>query len=374
MNAPSLSLNFFNEITSIHSDTPAFLEFFRIMYQRFLLEADLPVTAEYALFTGVENPWGRPVLVLDGETWELDRDGVVEAYAYDGVLNSILAKVRSHYLIHAAALSWQGSGIALVADAGQGKTTLSLELVGRGFRFLSDELAAIKRQSNRLDAFPRRLRLRPQTLDLLNIRDKSEGASLVFGKYLVDIEDIFPGSLTQAADFRYLFFLENAATSVSGMEIVSEGDLEVYVDRIDDNLLSSLRGIPGVTRVVPEAKPGFPLIHIQTRQRGQAIMAIEELCAEQRVLVLEISKRPLKAPSFHPEASIEPIPHSQAVLGLLRQFLPGHHSALIKQDYGGSSTRLFIELARSLEHTECYRLNMGPLRQTADLMCSLICG
>lgn len=373
MTSESLSLQFFDVRAVIRSDSPAFLDFFKQTYQRFIVSDELPANAEYALYTQADNPWGRALLALDGQTWDLDDSGVLKAYAYDGVLGSILAKVRSHYLIHAAALSWGNSGVALIADAGQGKTTLSLELIGRGFSFLSDELAAIIRQSNRLEAFARRMRLRPQTLDLLNIWEKAAGAPFLFGKYLVDIEDIFPGSLIQEADLDYLILLESENSEIPGTETGSGGEMDVYVDRFNDELLSALNAIPGVERLEPEIIHGFPIIHINARQKGQAMMMIEEICASWHVFILEINRRPLRAPSFYPQAGIEPVPHSQAMRGLLRQFFPGHHSMLIREDYDGSPTRLFMELAQSLKQTECYRLRMGPLRQTADLICELVC-
>ena len=52
-----------------------------------------------------------------------------------------MTRVRSHLLIHAGVVSRDGQGIILVADARHGKTTLVLELVRRGFQFLSDEMA-----------------------------------------------------------------------------------------------------------------------------------------------------------------------------------------------------------------------------------------
>jgi hypothetical protein len=369
-----LHLQFFDAQAVIQSDSPALLEFFNKMYHRFLAEEDrLQNIVEYGLYTRIDNPWGKPVLVLAGEVLPLDDAGVLEAYAYDGILNSILARVKSHYLIHAAALSWENRGLIMVADAGQGKTTLTLELVRRGYKFLSDELAAIRRLDGRLDAFPRRLRVRPETLELLDFRQIADQVPVVFGKYLVDIDDFLPGSLVQSAMPRYLFLMDHQGNEDVDKSNISEGEFVVYVDHIDEDLLSAIGKIPEVIHTQSGSQSGFPIINIVAAQKGQAILAVERICADQGVHILEISKRLLTPPSFQRQASIESISQSQAVMGLLRQFMPGHHSALIKEEFAGRSTRLFIELARSLEQIQCYRIRLGSLNQTADLICELIC-
>ena len=123
---------FFDVAAAVGSDSPEFIHFFRYMYQRFLIEpseVNEKEIREYGLYTKPGNRLGKRALILDGAVWPLDSEGVLQGYAYDGIINSILSSVNSHYLIHAAALSWKGRGVIIVADAGQGKTTLTIELV-----------------------------------------------------------------------------------------------------------------------------------------------------------------------------------------------------------------------------------------------------
>lgn len=61
--------------------------------------------------------------------------------------------------IHAAVLVRDGSALLLVGKSGTGKTTLALELVGRGWDYLSDDLAAIDRSSRRVRPFPKPLKI-----------------------------------------------------------------------------------------------------------------------------------------------------------------------------------------------------------------------
>ena len=100
---------------------------------------------------------------------------------------------------------------------------------------------------------------------------------------------------------------------------------------------------------------------------------IESLCQEQRTLVLDVVKRTESRPTFAVPARLQPIPRSKAVLELLRRFQGGHKSALLQEEFDGSSTRLFMELAGMLEQADCYQLFVGPLGEMADLICDLAC-
>ena len=104
----------------------------------------------------------------------------------------------------------------LVERAGQetlvyttGKTTLVLELLRRGFSFLSDAMAALSRRDGRLDAFPRALRLRPDTLARVG-RPLPPNTRQWLGKLLVDIDDLAPGQLVASADLAHVIFLSDA--------------------------------------------------------------------------------------------------------------------------------------------------------------------
>ncbi|MDA4126125.1 MAG: hypothetical protein OK452_02830 [Thaumarchaeota archaeon] len=84
-------------------------------------------------------------------------------------------------LVHASALSSEGSGLLVVGSARVGKTTLALQLVKRGFLYYGDDLAIlaknggllsypkpVKLQSQHLEAFPELARKLPpnEPLDL----------------------------------------------------------------------------------------------------------------------------------------------------------------------------------------------------------------
>jgi hypothetical protein len=373
--AQQITLRFFDLEANIQSDSEAYIHLFAQMYRRFQANgtpASVQPPAEFVVLTNFDNAWGQPVMILDGEVWLLNDPRLLEGYTYEGVLNAIVARIRSHFLIHAGVVFHNGQGIILAADSRHGKTTLVLELVRRGFKFLSDEMAALGRADRRVYPFPRSLRIRPDTLKLAGFPEAAAGAPTWLGKLLLDIEEIQPDSMGQAAAISHIVILRDPAEAEADQPKGSEREIGILVDRLDEALLAAVRQIEGVTEVRPTVERGYPTLRLRAAHRMSVLSQVEALCQEQQILVLDISKRAESQPTFEVPARLEAIPNSQAVLELLRRFQGGHKSALLQDEFGGSSTRLFMELAALVSQTNCHQLFVGPLHEMADLVCRLV--
>ncbi|TEU18839.1 MAG: hypothetical protein E3J21_05105 [Anaerolineales bacterium] len=370
-----LKLRFFDLEANIQSDSASYIHIFAQMYRRFRVNgAPAPVQppVEFVVLTNSDNAWGQPVMILDGQVQLLSNIKFLEGYTYDGILNAIVAGVQSHFLIHAGVVSGDGQGIILAADSSHGKTTLVLELVRRGFKFLSDEMAALGRADRWVHPFPRSLRVRPGTLELAGFPQAAAGAPAWLGKLILDIEEIQPDSMGQAAPISHIIILRDPAEAQAEQPDGPERELGVLVDRLDESLLAAVRQIEGVTEVHPDIERGYPTLRLRAAHRMSVLPQIEALCQEQQILVLDISKRTERQPTFEATARLETVPNSQAVMELLRRFQGGHKSALLQDEFGGSSTRLFMELAALVGQANCHQLFVGPLHEMADLMCGLV--
>ena len=192
------------------------------MFSRFRSEPNSQAgksAIEFSFLTHSDNRWGRPVLTAGEQTWFVDHiDQLPEEVFFQYVLNILAARVRSHFLIHAGVVSYQGKGLILAAESRFGKTTLVLELLRRGYQFLSDHLAPIGRSDCRVYPFPRRLGVRVGTLALTG-QPETEWTGLEWqDRRLVDIEDLFPGSLGEAVPVEQIVFLQAGQTAESQPE------------------------------------------------------------------------------------------------------------------------------------------------------------
>ena len=359
--------HFFETEVVIRSDCSDIIARFDQIYSRF--RASIPVSRAPIGYVLVSDlPFGGPALILDGKTHLISDADTLFDYAHTSILNAALARVRTHFLIHGAALSAGGAGIILAGHSGYGKTTLALELVRRGFRFLSDDIAAIACADHRLHPFPKSLGLWPGTRRL--IPDISVLSQETAGRQLVDIEAIYPHRLGEPCPPQYLVVLTNSQREA---EQVGEA-LYVTVDRVSEPLLAELSTIPGISDVSVIGGQGLPVVRLSLQKRAFVEPAVQDICARHHTLIFDVAKEGEHPPDFGAPPRLEPLPKAEAVLELLRRLRGGARSAILKHEFQGRTTRLYLALGEVAAKMVCYRLFAGQLGEMADLVCQAIRG
>jgi hypothetical protein len=129
------------------------------------------------------------------------------------VQNALLKK--SHTLVHAAAVTSDGSGVLFPAFGGVGKTTTLSTLVHeRGFQLLGDDLIILG--ENKMKSYPIDFSVYPHHVDVLGISDKKIRRRLSINKRLGQLENRFSSS-----DSRIFKLLKLTAASMGGYVKVS---------------------------------------------------------------------------------------------------------------------------------------------------------
>ena len=110
---------------------------------RFEIRSDDPGRGWHRIYRGGEAVWSTP-----------DEREAAPAAAW-AIRGSALKALAARYLLlHAGAVATNGRGVILAAPSGAGKSTLTAALLTAGFRYLSDEVAAVGVGDLRLHPFP----------------------------------------------------------------------------------------------------------------------------------------------------------------------------------------------------------------------------
>lgn len=357
-------LRFFDTTALLASDSAEFIAVFSRMYRRFIV-ADGEPDVTFVLRTAPD-----PAVVLDGDVWPV-RDAVLQHsnVAFEMALAAIMRHVQSHLLVHAGVVARDGQGVLFSADSFHGKSTLVLRLLQQGYTFLSDDIAALGRADRQVHPFPRSLRLRPGTLDLLGFPPQSGELGMTWhGKLLLDADTLVSGAVGHAVPVGALIVMgdESGANRSVGHTI------ELTVDRIDAQFEHALAETPGLLALKQTDEQGrFPSRQLRVRSKADAVAHIHHWSARRRVFLLSLMVEPPRQPDFDQTPQLTPLSKADTIQHLLAQFKGSHQSRVLTHALGGKTTRLYMELARMLKGVACYRLRVGRLEDTVALIDAL---
>jgi hypothetical protein len=368
---------FFDVRAEIRSDSGRVTDFFRQTYRHFL-DADTPAGAEYHGYHVITDSGIHPDPVL---LWDSERacsllPGAALPDSADVVIfGSLLRKIDTHFLVHGAALETGGGAVILSGMSGSGKSTLALELTRRGFRFLSDEIAAICRSTHRIHPFPRAIGSRENTSKLLGkinfkpdwLHHTTSGEK----KWIADVEDIFGDCIAEICPGRHLFLLETTPDDEGGPR--QYHNVRIALKRIDDNLLDSLAAIDGVELRGVDPDGTFPHAGFRIRKVAETQRAFLEICETYDDLVLYRVKVVGARPDPGRGPAVSAVPKMEAGLELLGNLQNmAINDGWMPKAASADTSRVLYELLDAIAPMACHRLLVGNLEETADLICRVV--
>ncbi|MFC1572220.1 hypothetical protein ACFL6M_01350 [Candidatus Eisenbacteria bacterium] len=369
---------FFDLDVTIHSDSDTVLQFFRQNYRHFRVPPQEDRGDAHAYYVLVDS--GRPEGAL--LHWDEHRvcsllEGHALADSADVVIfGSLQRKNDTYFLIHAGAVACRAGAVILAGMSGSGKTTLTLELTRRGLLFCSDELAAISRSTHLLHPFPRAIGARDGTRSLLDGVDFESGkVHHTAGnevKRIVDISDISNAPLAGVCPGKYLILLE---TGIPGAGVFRPDSHEVRVGlrHLDRDLIERLSDIDGVARLSVEAGGKRPFASFRIQKRKSVQDSFLDICRAHDEAILYRVKVMTSPPDPSREPQLTPMTKMQAGLALLGnlQNVVANDGWMQKKS-AVSITETLFELLGVISKMDCYRLVVGNLKRTADLILDLV--
>ena len=370
----AIHLRFFDVGIRILSDSQDFLDQVAHLHPEVSVEAGESPRCRLTVgfYNQPDSGFAHPTFALDGRAYPLPDRSEITSYL-DGLITMHAAqRVRSHLLIHAGAVAHNGQGVILAADSMHGKTTLTLELLRRGFCLLSDDVAAVGRADGLLYPYPRALLVRPGSLELAGLQPPSTGGGWN-GKWLFHAEELGLSHCTHPVPVTHIIIMQDAPAPPgrgSGSYEHPGVAFTLTLSTLTAALLQAIRELgPVVSAVLVPGNP-LPALHLRAISATQAMDRIQALCDEHRILILDYATKARRPPSFDRPARLDPMSKHDALMALAHGFRAGHRSALLSGER--TPGELIMELADMAAAASCHRLTVGSLTESADLICRLL--
>lgn len=373
--------HFFGRTLLVETEAPDVDVALNAVYGRMRL-ASPPAEAEADLVMRVHAGDGhlagtRPSRIeVAGRTIRVPEPEQLAHYAHLVMLNATAALVDDAVVLHAGAVTRGGKAMVLLGHSGLGKTTLTVELVRRGWGFLSDDFAVMDDRAI-VHPFPRRVNLTDASLALLAL-DAPVGALRMAGfrageKTMIDIEDIVPGSLADGAPLGALVVLGAPPLPADGGEDVV---WQLELDHRPAGFTAALAALPCVSTVrAPAGSGGDGALEVVAATGSAFVRALDELCAQADVAVLSARRGAMAGAATRHlgPATVEPLDTGDALAEVLAYAL----SLAGARFFGRSSDREILSALAVLRAAlrppvRVVRVRPGALVPTADALEALL--
>jgi hypothetical protein len=293
------------------------------------------------------------------ETHVLDPE-LARTQAFPLIFREALDRIDSSIVLHAAAVERDGAALLLGGPSESGKTTLTLALLARGFRLLSDDFSPLDRATGLVRPFPKALGIRPGAARQLAFPDRQADPAAPEREPLEP--RVIDGCTLAPAPARpaLLVLFDGAAHPPNPREPFLLG---VRCFSGVDDLAEGLAAIPGV-RIISLHSDGV-VVQLDPAQR--ASIPVQAEIDRRGARVLEYGLMPRTRVRQAP-ARLRPMRTSDAVALVLREVQNRRQGSALLQSVGGDASLLLLELARHLGRTPAVWLSPGEPAATAELL------
>jgi hypothetical protein len=286
------------------------------------------------------------------------------------IFQRIIEKIENHLLLHAGVVSKNGKAYIIYAPSGFGKTTLVLELVSRGYKFLSDEYCPVDLSDFSISPFPRRLGLKPDS-PFSSMINMDRAFFLEYeDKLFVDCNDIFPGRLGTTCRAKYLIVLGEELHS----KIVSQNERNV-VDLVlfheNQKLMNEISQYTEVEVVHKFFKAIYVGYRLSMSKNRSLIKAFHDIWKKYEQDIFCVGALVNGKPDFTDTPEIASMPRSEVIFEVLANLINRVPTGKLMEKFGGKTSAILLEIGNFIKDVECYRIKHGILNEMADIIDNL---
>lgn len=357
----------FGQEVALVTDTPSVAAALASLYQRQLV-GDRPVKsgrpAIQIRVLGGQNG-SVPVIEALNRRFPVAARSQLEHMAHLVMVSAAAAAAVGQTVLHAGAVARDGRAVAIVGPSGWGKSTLTIELVRRGWSFLTDDFAPIGR-SGWVEPFPRRVGITDASLAILGLAPPS-GATRAVGaagraKWMLDIADLFPTAIGSGGRLETLFVMASSPAAAGGAQ-----RWRVRMDHVPGGMEESVSRVGGVQSAVRHDSTGLEL---QVAHGASVLAWLDVLSRERGASIASVDSVPWSDPVFGdlPEATQLPVSTALDVALAHSVTLSGRRlfGRVTRQELDRSTA--FLGRAATASGLKAFRLLPGALSATADLI------
>jgi len=362
------SLFFFGRHARLYADSTETIERFAKVYVRFI-DTNPGVSDMSFCIVSSSAHFRAPALLVECCLYDLpDTDRYVE-HAELIVFRHLLEQLDNYIVLHAGVVNREGRAIVMYGQSGFGKTTLTLELLRRGYGFMSDEFCPIRLSDFLIEPFERLVGLK-RSSPFYKLTDPQQRVFLASeGKDFIDCADIF--SCRPVEPCRAAFFLEISGTKDS--HTCPPGGVALDINMCSDSTTvpDALRRLPGVTISGPLIKGNYAAYRVTASYSAAFMSNFNRIWKDNSHDIFSVFPYKGEIDTYDRTPVMRSVSAFEALTALVSNIVNRSPTGRLLASHGGKTSSLVMLLGNLLNGAACYNLQPGHLAQMADLIDNL---
>ncbi|MEI6127023.1 MAG: hypothetical protein WCQ99_10785, partial [Pseudomonadota bacterium] len=310
-------------------------------------------------------------VIIDDMLYELKEGEGFFGLAETILFQKVIDRIARYFILHAGVVSKNGDGYIIYAPTGFGKTTLVMELVSRGYKFLSDEYCPVDIKNLFIKPFLRKIGIKNNS-PFKNKLSSQKSLYVKYGdKYYTDCADIFPCSTGTDCRAKYLIMLTNDIHFNSDSDDDKNRKYELTLFDDTKGIIEKISQFAGV-KVLNKDQQHFYTTYIFSMPRDKQLMnniyTVLKLYGEYIFFIAPINE---KKTAFANSPNIVKMNKSEAVFELLTNLVNRAPSSKLLEKCDGKTMKMFMKVGEFIKDVDCYYMTTGKLHEMASLIDNL---
>ena len=362
------SLFLFGRHIRLYADSSEIIVRFSKVYSRFIDTNPGEIDISFCIVRSSAHS-RAPSLIFENLLYDLpDTDRYIE-HAELIVFRHLLEQLDDYIVLHAGVVSREGRAIVMYGQSGFGKTTLTLELLRRGYGFMSDEFCPIRLSDFLIVPFERLVGLK-RSSPFYSLADPQHRVFLASeGKDFIDCADIF--SCSPAEPCRTGIFIEICGTKDSQTCPPGGVALDIHMCSDSTTVPDALRRLSGVTISGPLMNGSYAAYRVTASDSTTFMSSFNQIWEENSHDIFSVYPYKGEIDTYDRTPILRSVPAFEALTSLVSNIVNRSPTGRLFASHGGKTSSLVMLLGTLLKDAACYSLQPGHLAKMADLIDNL---
>ncbi len=361
----SCVLRFWGRHVRLHSDDRDTVNTLALVYKHFVVPPPDVLDIECCVlrsYTGCQGPAlfvGESFYPLPDTERFLDHAELI-------LFRHLSELIDDYIVLHAGVVVRRGRAVVFYGQSGFGKTTLTLELVGRGYGFMSDEFCPVRLSDFMVEPFERLVSIR-RTSPLYR-RIHSERA-LVHSSLDKDFFDCAAADPARSAQPCPIGACIEICGTVDASVCPPRGVvLDIYLCTEESGVPDALRHLPDVTLSGPVMRGRYPVFRVAAADRTAFVKRFNSIWKQYNHEIFAVFPYRGEIDTFERNPVMRPITRFDAVSSVMANIVNRSPAGSLLASLGGKNASLAMLLGRLLANIPCYKLNPGNLDMMVEMV------